>query len=343
MSYIIDKNPINDIINGNMDIWQRGTSFTGIATNTYCADRFLNSFVGTMVYDITRSTDVPNKNYNYSLKLDVTTADAAIAAGDLTRITTKVEGFNYKKYVNNYGTFGFWVKAVKTGIYCISFRNSGLNRSYVTEFEIYTTNTWEYKSVTVLFNETGGTWDYINGVGLDISIVLASGSTFQTTANAWQTGNFLATSNIVNGVDNTANDFYLTGLTFNVGNQVYSNFSYDISNEHLRCLRYFRNITNITNRNYGLGYAFSTSQVRYVVSLTVPLRANPTITLSASKMTDISAGATVNVSLNTVDGAALEQNIISFNWNDAATPFTATLSYGFFMTGSDSLKFEAEL
>jgi hypothetical protein len=56
----------NPIINGNMEIWQRGTTFTAIAHNAYSADRFKwNNTSGAGVVTINRSTttpyDIPSK------------------------------------------------------------------------------------------------------------------------------------------------------------------------------------------------------------------------------------------------------------------------------------------
>jgi hypothetical protein len=236
---------INDIVNGNLDIWQRQTNFTGITDGNYTADRFGYEKSGTMVHDIVRdSSIIPTNNFNFSLKVDCTTADASISAGEYCTITHIIEGYNFKKYVDGYGTLGFWVRSAKTGIHCISFRNDGKDRSYIVEYTVNVANTWEYKTITVLFNELAGTWDYENGAGLRISWALAAGATFQTTKDTWQTGNFFGTSNQVNVCDNIANNFYVTGITFNIGRiPILSNiidFDYELS----RCQRYYEKSYN---------------------------------------------------------------------------------------------------
>lgn len=235
----------NDIINGNFDIWQRQTTFTSVANGDYTADKFGYEKAGTMVHDIIReSSIVPVNSLNYSIKVDCTTADAAIAAGDYCAITHVIEGYNFRKYVEGYGTLGFWVRSAKTGIHCVSFRNSGKDRSYVVEYTVDTADTWEYKTITVLFDILTGTWDYINGAGIRISWALASGATFNTTKDTWQTGNFFGTSNQVNVCDNAANNFYLAGITFNIGRiPILSNiidFNYELS----RCQLYYEKSYN---------------------------------------------------------------------------------------------------
>ena len=49
----------NKIINGNFDIWQRGTSFAAVASSDYVADRFTYTEVGAMVHTVSIDTDVP--------------------------------------------------------------------------------------------------------------------------------------------------------------------------------------------------------------------------------------------------------------------------------------------
>ncbi len=203
--------------------WQRGTTFTALATLGYNADRFLIQKAGTAVVDIVRSTDAPtvaqaNIFGVNSLQANVTTADAAIAAGDLYIIEHRIEGYNFTNIAQRPFILSFWVKAVKTGIYCVAFRNSAANRTYVAEYTINVTNTWEYKTIAVSASPSAGTWNYTNGVGLGITFALAAGSTFQTTANSWNVGNFLATSNQVNGLDSNTNTFQLSFIQCEAGN-----------------------------------------------------------------------------------------------------------------------------
>lgn len=236
---------INDIINGNIDIWQRKTTFTGVADGDYTTDKFGYEKSGTMVHDVIReSTIVPINSLNYSIKVDCTTADVAIAAGAYCAITHIVEGYNFKKYVDNYGTLSFWVRSAKTGIHCVSFRNSGKDRSYIVEYTVNTADTWEYKTITVLFDNIAGTWDYINGAGIRISWTLASGATFNTTKDAWQTGNFFGTASQVNVCDNAANNFYVAGITFNIGRIPILSNIIDYNYELSRCQRTYEKSYN---------------------------------------------------------------------------------------------------
>jgi hypothetical protein len=104
-------------------------------------------------------------------------------------------------------------------VHCVGLANSATSdRSYVKEYTITTANTWEYKTITVSGGLiTSGTWDWTNGIGLRLRFTLAAGTTFHTTADAWQTGDFFATANQVNVMDNTSNDFFLTGVQLEPG------------------------------------------------------------------------------------------------------------------------------
>jgi hypothetical protein len=165
--------------------------------------------------------------------------DASIAAGDYVAIRQKIEGFNFLPLAQRTMTLSFWVRATKTGTYCVAFVNSAGDRSYVAEYTISSSDTWEFKTVTVTASPSAGTWDYTNGIGLIVYFPLAVGSNFHTTAGSWQTGNFIATSNQVNGVDSTSNDFRLTGLQLEAGS-VATDFEYVHFQDQLaRCQRYF--------------------------------------------------------------------------------------------------------
>ena len=211
MAVKLDLN--NKIINGAMDFWQRGTSFATIANNTYFADRFVYQKTGTMVHTASKSTDVPTTAFGQSsILLTPTTAQASLTAGDFCHISQRIEGTILRTFKDKKMVLTFWVKAAKTGTYCVSFRNSASNRSLVKEYTVSTTNTWEKKTIHLTHDSTG-TWVYDTGIGLRVSFAVATGSTFTTsTVNTWLTGEYYASTNQVNGVDNLADTFQITDV-----------------------------------------------------------------------------------------------------------------------------------
>jgi hypothetical protein len=234
----------NAIINGDFNVWQRGTSFAAIAASTYTADRWVYEKSGAMVHTVSRSTDVPTvaqagRLFNYSILADCTTVDASIAAGDYAAIVQKMEGYNFLPLAQRTMTLSFWVKATKTGTYCVGFMNSVPDRSYVGEYTVSASDTWEYKTITVTASPSAGTWNYTTGIGVYVWFSLATGSTFQTTAATWATGNYLGTSNQVNACDSTSNNFYITGVQLEAGSTA-TDFEYRTYQDELNlCLRYF--------------------------------------------------------------------------------------------------------
>lgn len=196
------------------DPFQSGMSFTSVATATYISDHFEYSKVGAMVHDTSSPSDAPTVAeagllVRESLLVDCTTVDTSIAAGDFTILRNPIEGFFWTRIAQRVFTISFWHKHTKTGIYCVSFRNSGKNRSYVAEYTQTTTDTWEKAEITVSASPSAGSWNYKNQVGIDVSWALTAGTTFHTTADAWNTGDFLATVNQVNACDDINNNFRL--------------------------------------------------------------------------------------------------------------------------------------
>jgi hypothetical protein len=334
-------NSVNDFINGPLDVWQRGNTFTGITNGTFGPDRIEYCESSSAVVDLTRSTDVPDERFNYSMKLTVTTNDASIGAAEFVYFRQLIEGYNYKKYVNSYGRLGFHIKTNKTGTYCISYANNASDRSYVQEYTISSANSWQFVPLpTVLFDETGGTWDYNTGVGLKINFTLAAGSNFQTTADAWQTGSFLSTSNQTNGVDTISNEFYFTGITFNVGNQYVSDYDYDYNNELTRCKRYFQRL-NIGGTTLPLGYIYGTggtSNNRGFISLPVEMRVLPTVSQTGT-VNAIGQGAVVTI--NSLVGQDLQEHGIGLYINTASS--LTNLELYTIACANATIDFDAEL
>ena len=86
----------NLIINGGMQVAQRGASTSGVCASTPvfpCVDRFRVVVGGTTAgrATISQSTDTPN-GFGNSVKIDVTTADTSISADEAIFFQTLLEG-----------------------------------------------------------------------------------------------------------------------------------------------------------------------------------------------------------------------------------------------------------
>lgn len=256
-----DKNQQNWIINGHMQISQRNTSFVAIANGAYCLDRYIYYKNGAMVHTVTQDTDVPTLAqagylFQNSLRMNLTTPDTAIAAADVAAISQKIEGYNFVNFAQKDFTLSFWVKATLPGIYCVAFQNSTNDRSYVAEYTINLANTWEQKTIAVAATPTGGTWNYTNGIGLEVNFTVAAGSNYQQTAGSWQAnaGAKYATANQVNGVNTGATDFRITGVAVyegTIASPSFSTFGRTFQDELAACQRY-------AHSSYVLGTAWNT-------------------------------------------------------------------------------------
>lgn len=236
----------NYILNGDMKVAQEWTSKATIATTDYIIDNFrFNKTTSGVVFTASQETD---SSGTYNIKLDCTTADASVDANDDVSINFFVEGYEYATLKGETCVLSFDIYATKTGTSCVSFRNNGLDRTYILEFTINASNTWETKTLEVAFDQTGGTENYTNGSGLRCDFALLVGSTRQNTANTWHTGSYVSTSNQINHGDNTANEFKLRNVSLTIGNA--ANFDRDlIIKENFletlqKCQRYYEKSYN---------------------------------------------------------------------------------------------------
>jgi hypothetical protein len=286
----------NAIIGGDFSTnpWQRGTSFAAPANATYLADRWEYGNTSAAVHTVSQSADAPTvaqagRLTNHCLLVDCTTADAAVAAGDLVKIAQKVEGYNFIPLAQGAMAFQFWHRHTKTGTYCVSFVNSGVDRSYVAEYTQAVTDTWELATVIIPASPSAGTWNYTNGIGLSAAFALMTGSNYQTAAGAWQTGQFYGTSNQVNACDSTANNFRIALVQLEPGAVATSFESRPENLELALCQRYFWKTFNqgvapaqgIGSTAGALGYAAVLAGVntfRFRVPFPVIMRTTPTIT-----------------------------------------------------------------
>ena len=277
----------NLIINGDMAIAQRGTSFAAPSNNDYTLDRWQVEHSSDAVFTVSQDTDTPNDLFINSLKVDCTTADASIGAAQYAILTHKIEGLNCRHL--GIGTSGaatvtasFWVKSPKTGAHYMAFKNSANDRSYPASYTVSSADTWEQKEVTVTLDTTG-TWLTTNGIGLHLQWPLLLGTNYHGTADTWAAGINLGASDIVNCLDNTANNFFLTGVMLTVGSTAPSTFvaaggSYGAELD--LCKRYFERLSAANGGPYGAGNCANTTLVDINIQ-TYQKRTSPTFSVSA--------------------------------------------------------------
>ena len=326
----------NLIINGAMQVAQRGTSFADPSDQTYSLDRMhiFNSNDGATT--ITQDSTVPSgEGFYNSMKFDVTTADGTIAAGQYIAPNQRIEGKNHA--ILGYGTSGakpiavsFYAKSNLTGTFNYSVRNSAANRAYIKEFSLASANTWERISFTIP-GDTGGTWLTTNGVGAYHQISLSMGSTFQGTANQWNTSNVVATSNQVNFLSSTDNEFFLTGWQVEIG-EVATPFEHRSANQDLAdCQRYYYQVGGDTLNSFAYkGYLAASGYVSATHQHPVTMRAGPTLTKVG----------TFNVTA-IAQPTAVAATTVSFVWQ--AQKNSSAGAYGFYSDSSGGFTLDAEL
>jgi hypothetical protein len=237
----------NIIINGDMSIAQRSTSVAGITGQGYnTIDRFETHASSLGTWTQSQSTDVPTgQGFATSLKMDCTTADASPSAGDFLYVRQKVEGQNLqylKKGTANAlsTTLSFWVKSNKTGTYIAELYDIDNNRTISNSYTISLADTWEKKTLTYA-GDTTGAFDNDNGRSLDVAFWLGAGTTYTsgTLQTSWgsQTNANRAVGQ-VNLADDTANEWYVTGVQLEAGTTA-SDFEFLPVDVNLqRCFRY---------------------------------------------------------------------------------------------------------
>lgn len=269
----------NVVINGAMVISQESTSYSGVgaASAKYAVDQFYyyGEAGGTGVVTVAQGTPSTTE-FNANLSVTVTTADTSIGATDAYTVATPLEGYNVKHLIGVPITLSFTVKSSVTGIHCVSFRNSGNDRSYVAEYTVNSANTEERKTITIPAGLiTAGTWDWTSGVGLFLNWSLAAGSNWQTgTKDAWVTGYYVATASQVNCMGTVGNVFAITGVQLERGSVATPFEHRPVQTELALCCRYFEACVGGTFEHYvpAGGYLGS------VATYTVRKRATPTIT-----------------------------------------------------------------
>ena len=350
----------NLLINGDMQIAQRNTSVSSHSADTYVnIDRWKSRVSGQGVFTVSKSTTVPTgEGFVSSQKWDCTTADASPAATDFLIYEQRMEGqfLQHLAYGTSSAkklTVSFHVRSNKTGAYTVGLYSADGSRHIESSYTISSADTWEKKTVTFA-GDTGGTINNDNGEGMKLWFWLGAGSNFSsgTHATSWASysqANVLV-DNQVNIADSTDNEWYITGIQLEVGDDA-SDFEFlphDV--QFQRCLRYCVSYSsNVGDQRLVPDAAYIASGFQYtsgnaigVIHFPVPMNHEPT--LSTSNATD-SFQFYSNGSGDALDDLTLSpstSNIAAGIYNNTDVSGTAGHGGGFYI-GNSTMIFESEL
>jgi len=282
----------NVIINGAMNVAQRGTSFTsvGASSTQYTLDRFMwitGNSAGRLT--ATQDSSAP-EGFANSLKFACTTADTSIAAGEYGIIQQPIEGQNlqhFSKGTSNAKPYAvsFYVKGNASATYVCELwdNDTSGNRQISKTFNV--TTDWTRVELSFPADTTGALDDDSNSSFL-FNIWLHGGSNYTggtLNSSAWAS---LTSANRAVGIssffDSTDRTFFLTGVQLEVG-QNPTSFEHEPFERTLdKCYRYFQShISGDLYTGFALGTGQTTGRIRsegYQYFTT--MRSAPSLTVS---------------------------------------------------------------
>tara|TARA_Y100000590_G_scaffold465369_1_gene637488 strand:- start:413 stop:1702 length:1290 start_codon:yes stop_codon:yes gene_type:complete len=292
----------NMVINGGMQVWQRGTALADAGNGTFKADRWKNGhdISGTIqnASETLSNADFNTTGHKTALVVSCSGTDTSVAAGHQVVIAQWIEAQNVQHL--QYGTanaqdlvVSFWAKADSAATYAVSLTKPD-NTAYAIAKEFTVSTSWQKFTITFGSSDTnwattietaGGLIDNNNDTGLVLGFTLACGSTFQLTNGSWTSTVFTSgygTSNVANFADATSRKFHLTGVQLELGSSATPFEHRSYSDELKRCHRYyFAQTDGGTDKIIGKGAFNSSGQMEATVFFKEVMRVPPSLVFAS--------------------------------------------------------------
>ena len=310
---ITNKPNRNLIINGAMQVAQRGTSTT--TSGGFCVDRFQCFHGGTDEAPTFAQADVASGTTPYTLgfrkSLKVTNGNQTSGAGasDYVWFQNKYEaqdiansGWNYTSS-SSFITLSFWVKSsVAQNFY--GYYETLDSPEYIYPFETgsLTADTWT-KVTKVIPGNSNLVFNNDNGVGLNINLLPFFGTDFTDSGvslNTWKAYASSARTPDYASTWYTTNDatFEFTGVQLEVGS-FSSDFEFKSYGQELAlCQRYYEE--GMVSQQ---SYASQAMDVSVPAKYTITKRSTSTVSFTDTASGNMVATSNVTIHANRVDGA----------------------------------------
>tara|TARA_Y100000289_G_scaffold62151_1_gene70967 strand:- start:599 stop:1801 length:1203 start_codon:yes stop_codon:yes gene_type:complete len=327
----------NLIINGAMQVAQRGTQVTGVTGVGFrTCDRFSLFLSNLGTWTVEQSTDAPDE-FSTSFKVLCTTADASPGADDRCNVSYSLEGYDCQRILNTSTTthplqLSFWVKSNRTGDASIGlFQPDNSLRLFTASYNISAVNTWQQVTVPIPV-DTAAAFNNDSGAGLAIEWWLNGGLSYEggTHSAGWVAFDSTARNATNLGVGGAVNDYWqITGVQLEVGEKAtpfeHRSFADDLN----KCKRYLQ----LVNPNSGGGYAVNHWAFRdsgnWIINLWhyPEMRAAPSlIAIGNNGLTGLPSSQVGLYNISTGSGVGFDNN--TGQWDiTMATPQRSTLRF----------------
>jgi len=273
----------NLIINGGMDVWQRGTSFTGLdnGSDIFASDRWRwdERGSGTAVHTVSQSTNAPS-GFPYSAKIHCTSTGSS----GIYYFQQKIEGYN--TYCTGWNTttkkpitVSFWLRCTKTGKFGGAITTIDESYGYAFDVDVSNADTWERHSVTIPAPPTSPSLG-TSGTGLILQFALATDVTsYRGAANTWHDNSnpLHTTDDATISIDQNGDIVYITGVQLEVGSVATPFEQRPYGEELALCQRYYQ-IGAARLRIYPMSTTNGWITMMQDVNFKVTMRTSPSVT-----------------------------------------------------------------
>ena len=280
----------NKVINGAMLVSQRGTSFSANTSEIYTIDRFKTELGSGFDFDttITQENDTPD-GFQKSLKVTPDQLKVFLSASDNAGIYTLLEGQDLQDFKS--GTSG-----AKKIVYSFFAKSGSSNNGHQYSVFLRLRNGSNFYKQVRSFTVTSSWQRFSFAFDLDTSTnqigTAATDACFfgcwlvcgpddliaETTSWTGTTSQFLGANGQSNFMDNTSNEFFITGVQVEISDSgVATDFEHrSFAQELALCQRYFTKVAYAQASGSGDGSTMASVHARFGVDM----RAGPTITAS---------------------------------------------------------------
>jgi len=304
----------NRIINGDMGIWQRGTSFTGNFTGQYGADRWSQGQYQTGPQS-RQTVATAGVEFNYACRISSSSV-ASVGIGSRMALGQMVESLNCYDLRSTPVTLSFWVR----------FSNSTFTSSTATPFLDFGAQIWQY-TTTTNGNFSTTTPDVVSSLSITNGALPTVWTKYSLTVTTSASLNNIAVRFNFGGLGNTAADgtlwYEITGVQLEKGSTATS-FDYRPYTTELQlCQRYFETYGGShVFEPIASGYAFSTTEGVVPLIFNTVKRAAPTLTVSSATHWAVINSAGSNLALTALiinsSGTNVTSKTVSLRWTVAS-------------------------